>query len=94
MPLIAQRVLPFLPPRYNAYYNLATDAPDVVDCGRSQDNTFWEDQLNRNLERIKPLDADGPHFIEGATTICLKEARKTQISGNVSIDEAKLEVVS
>ena len=96
--LATQLFLFTLLPRYNAYSYLGTDAPDVVDSGRSQDNTFRENNLIGSLESIKLLDADGTQFIdnifEDATTIRFNDARKTLMSGNVGLDKTKLKVAN
>ncbi|CAM9817868.1 unnamed protein product, partial [Laminaria digitata] len=84
--------------RYNTYSYLGSDAPDVADSGRSQDNVFQENNIIGGVESIKLLDADGTQFIdntfEDATTIRFNDAKKTLMSGNIGLNMSKLKVVN
>ena len=82
--------------RYNTYSYLGSDAPDVVDSGRSQDNLFQDNTIIGGLESIKITEADGTQFIdnkfEDATTIRFEDATGTIMSGNTGLDDAELKV--
>ena len=83
-------------PRYNTYTYLGTDAHDVVDSGRSQDNIFRENNIIGGAESIKLMDADGTQFInntfQDATTIRFSDATKTVMAGNIGLKNSKLKV--
>ena len=44
--------------RYNACSCLGSDAPDVVESGRSQDSVFQENTIIGGIETPKIMDAD------------------------------------
>ena len=83
-------------PRYNTNTYLGTDAPDVVDSGRCQDNIFQENNIIGSAESIKLMDADGTQFInnifQDATTIRFSDATKTVMAGNIGLKNSKLKV--
>ncbi|CAN0204819.1 unnamed protein product, partial [Laminaria digitata] len=82
--------------RYNAYSYLGTDAPDVVESGRSKDNCFQENTIVGGIETLKIMDADGTEFIgnsfEDAVTIRFDDAARTVMSGNTGLTDTKLKV--
>ena len=82
--------------RYNTYSYLGSDAPDVADSGRSQDNLFQDNTIIGGLESITITEADGTQFIdnkfEDATTIRFEDATGTIMSGNTGLDDAELKV--
>ncbi|CAN0523061.1 unnamed protein product, partial [Scytosiphon promiscuus] len=84
--------------RYNTYTYLGSDAPDVADSGRSQDNVFQENTIVGGLESIKLMDSDGTQFIdnvfEDAKTIRVTDARNTLMSGNTGLNNSKLKVAN
>lgn len=85
-------------PRYNTYTYLGSDAPDVADSGRSQDNVFQENTIVGGAESIKLMDSDGTQFIdnifEDAKTIRFTDARNTLMSGNTGLNNSKLKVAN
>ena len=82
--------------RYNAYSYLGSDAPHVVESGRSQDNLFQENTIVGSLETLKIMDADGTQFVgnsfEDAVTIRFDDAARTVMSGNTGLNNTKLKV--
>ncbi|CAN0436875.1 unnamed protein product, partial [Scytosiphon promiscuus] len=82
--------------KYNAYAYLGSDAPDVVESGRSQDNVFEENIIIGGTETLKIMDADGTQFVgnvfEDAATIRFDDATRTVMSGNIGLNDAKLKV--
>ncbi|CAM9855811.1 unnamed protein product, partial [Laminaria digitata] len=84
--------------KYNTYTYLGSDAPDVVDSGRSQGNIFQENTIIGGLESIKIKEADGTQFIdnkfEDATTIRFDDATGTIMTGNTGLDDAELKVTN
>ena len=82
--------------RYNIYSYLGSDAPDVVDSGRSQDNILRENIISGGLESIKLKEADGTQFIDNAfdnvTTIRFDNVTETLMSGNTGLDDAVVKV--
>lgn len=85
-------------PRFNTFSYLGSDAPEVGDSGRSQDNVFRENTIVGGLESIKIKEADGTQFIgntfKDASTIRFVDAKKTLMSGNTGLDDSKLEVAN
>eukprot|EP00904_Undaria_pinnatifida_P009109 jgi/Undpi1/5328/HiC_scaffold_2.g00609.m1 len=84
--------------KYNTYSYLGSDAPDVVESGRSQDNEFHDNHIIGGVESIKLMDADGTKFIdntfEDATTIRFNDATKTVMVGNIGLNNTKLKVTN
>ena len=84
--------------RYNTYSYLGSDAPDVVDSGRSQDNIFKENTFVGGDESLKIKEADGTRFIdntfEDVTTIRFDDATGTIMTGNTGLDDADLKVAN
>ena len=82
--------------RYNTYSYLGSDAPDVVESGRSRDNCFQENTIIGGIETLKIMDADGTEFIgnsfEDAVTIRFDDSTRTVMSGNTGLDDARLKV--
>ena len=82
--------------RYNAYSYLGSDAPDVVESGRSQDSVFQENTIIGGIETLKIMDADGTQFFgdsfEDAVTIRFDDATRTVMSGNTGLNGTKLKV--
>eukprot|EP00904_Undaria_pinnatifida_P009115 jgi/Undpi1/5333/HiC_scaffold_2.g00614.m1 len=82
--------------KYNAYSYLGSDAPHVVESGRSQDNLFQENTIVGSLETLKIMDADGTQFVgnlfEDAVTIRFDDAARTVMSGNTGLNNTKLKV--
>ncbi|CAM9125414.1 unnamed protein product, partial [Laminaria digitata] len=81
---------------YNAYAYLGSDAPDVVESERSQENFFPENTIVGGIETLKIMDADGTEFIgnsfEDAVTIRFDDAVRTVMSGNTGPNDTKLKV--
>ena len=84
--------------RYNTFSYLGSDAPDVVDSGRSQNNIFQDNTIVGGDESIKLKEADGTQFIdnkfEDATTIRFDDATGIIMSGNTGLDDVELKVAS
>ena len=82
--------------RHNAYSYLGSDAPDVVESGRSQDSCFQENTIIGGIETLKIMDADGTQFVgdsfEDAVTIRFDDATRTVMSGNTGLNGTKLKV--
>ena len=82
--------------RYNAYSYLGSDAPDVVESGRSQNDLFQDNKIVGSLETLKIMDADGTQFIgnsfEHARTIRFNDATRTVMSGNTGLQDTELKV--
>ena len=82
--------------RHNAYSYLGSDAPDVVESGRSQDSFFQENTIIGGIETLKIMDADGTQFFgdsfEDAVTIRFDDATRTVMSGNTGLNGTKLKV--
>lgn len=84
--------------RYNLYTYEGSDAPDVVDSGRSQNNQFVENEVSGGQETIKLKESDGTVFQDNdfsdATTIRFDDATEVLMVGNKGLDDAELKVAN
>lgn len=82
--------------RYNFYTYQGTDAPDVADSGRSQNNVFKYNIVHGGDETIKLKESDGTVFQENmffsATVIRFDNATEVLMVGNTGLDDAELKV--
>ena len=84
--------------RFNTFSYLGSDAPEVSESGRSQDNVFKGNTIIGGLESIKIKEADGTQFIDNsfkdASTIRFVDAKRTLMLGNTGLDDSKLKIAS
>ena len=82
--------------RYNTFTYFGSDAPDVVDSGRSQGNIFQNNTISGGLESVKIKEADGTQFINNtfdrARMIRFDDSTETLMSGNTGLDDAVVKV--
>ena len=82
--------------RYNVYTYLGSDAPWVVDSGRSQDNIITGNTIIGGPESIKLGSADGTEFIDNAfedpAKIRFQDSTGTVMSGNTGLNGVKLRI--
>lgn len=77
--------------RYNVYTYAGSDAPDVVESGRPQNNVFSDNLMVGSTETIKLKESDGMQFI-GNTFVNTTVIRFDDSTGIVMVDNSGLDM--
>lgn len=84
------------PHRYGAYSYQGTDAPDVSESGRSQNNVFFNNTISGGGEAVKIKESDGTAFVDNvfvnATAIRFENATEVLMQGNLGLNYVERKV--
>ena len=84
--------------RYNTFFYLGSDEPEVLVSGRSKDNIFRENIIIGGIESLTVKESDGTQFVENsfqdAAAIRFDNAERTVMLGNTGLDGIKLKVTN